>query len=280
MGITSFINNLNDSYDYLILEVGVDALKGMDKFLELFTPDISIITGFAPQHLATFKTLENIINEKMKLAYATKEKVYINGEFKDHIKVYKNNFSFYNFNDIKVLSDYEFEYKNIVYKTNIFGTHLWLNLLPVIDCSLDLKTPLNLVKKEIQKIRNYEHRFEPQNIDNGLLIDDSYNSNYYSFLKSISYVSSLKGYKILITPGLIELGDKSYIYNTDIALKAKEIFDLIILVGKNKAFKENLKSSENFRTFLNFNDSLNYAKNIKYYKIILIENDLPDVYIE
>ena len=277
LGITSFINNnLNEKYDYIILEVGVDKKNGMNKFLKLFTPDISIVTGIAPQHLTTFNSIENIINEKMKLAYATKQKAFINGEF---IKENNNKFIYFNSSEIESKID-GFYYEKEYYPTKLFGRHLYVNLLSAIKVSKYLEVPDNIIKDSIKNIDNAPHRFQCIKKENDIIIDDSYNSNYYSFLKALDSVNDLKGYKIIITPGLIELGKLSYKYNTLVAEKCNSVFDKIYLVGNNKAFIDTLKSTEKLETFSKFSDAYESAQKIKKDKVILIENDLPDVFIE
>jgi UDP-N-acetylmuramoyl-tripeptide--D-alanyl-D-alanine ligase len=277
LGITSFINDkLNEEFDYVILEVGVDSKNGMNKYLKLFTPEISIITGIAPQHLSTFKTLDNIINEKMKLAHKAKQKAFINEEF---IKEKDDKFIYFNSDEIKASSN-GFYYEEEYYQTRLFGEHLYTNLLAVIKVCKYLKVPDKIIKETIKDIENANHRFEPIMQGNDLIIDDSYNSNYYSFMKAIECVEKINKYKIIITPGLIELGKYSYRYNTLVAERCNSVFDKIILVGKNNAFIDTLKSTEKLETFSNFNDAYSFANKIKKDKVILIENDLPDVFIE
>lgn len=279
LGITSFINNsLNDYYDYLILEVGVDKKNGMNKFLKLFTPDISVVTGLAPQHLSTFKTIENIANEKLKLANAAKDKAFINGDF-ELLKKENKKYYYCHSEDIKLIEK-GFEYKNAKYLTNLFGSHLFINLAIVIEIAKYLKVNGNILKEEIKKITNAKHRFECFKNGNNMIIDDSYNSNLYSFSKALDSLSKIDKYKIIITPGLIELENKSYEYNAIVAKKCLEVCDKIYLVGNNIAFKEILKSTEKLETFSSFNDAYKNAILINVDKVILIENDLPDIFIE
>jgi len=243
------------------------------------TPDIVIVTGFAPQHLATFKTIENIVNEKMKMAYIAKEKVFINGEFKDLIKE-DFGFIYYYENELEYININSFKYNNYMYETKLLGKHLWVNLLVSIKVSEYINIPPYLIKKEVKHITNTEHRFQLKNEGNYLVIDDSYNSNLYSFCKALDSLNDINKYKIIITPGLIELGNKAKEYNEIIAIKCLDICDKIILVGNNKYFAEKLKSSEKFSTFLSFKEAFDFAKSIDEDKVILIENDLPDVFIE
>ena len=167
-----------------------------------------------------------------------------------------------------------------MYETKLFGKHLWVNLLSSIKVCEHINIPPYLIKKEVKNITNTEHRFQLKNEDNYLVIDDSYNSNLYSFCKALDSLNDINKYKIIITPGLIELGNKAKEYNEIIARKCLDICDKIILVGNNKYFAEKLKSSEKFSTFLSFKEAFDFAKSIDEDKVILIENDLPDVFIE
>lgn len=46
----------------------------------------------------------------------------------------------------------------------------------------------------------------------------------------------MDGYRVVVTPGMIELGNKEYEYNFEFGKQIGEISnaDLVILVGKNK----------------------------------------------
>jgi UDP-N-acetylmuramoyl-tripeptide--D-alanyl-D-alanine ligase len=68
MGIIKSINEHSSCYDeYFICEYGVDKVKGMNKLLKIVKPDIAIITEIGNQHLLSFKSMDNIFKEKIKL---------------------------------------------------------------------------------------------------------------------------------------------------------------------------------------------------------------------
>src|SRR5690606_7307390 len=65
MGISLMINNdATYSDEVLILEMGATHTGDIQKLVNLTNPHYAIITDIGPQHLETFKTIENIINEK------------------------------------------------------------------------------------------------------------------------------------------------------------------------------------------------------------------------
>jgi len=66
MGISLMINNYATySDEVLILEMGATHTGDIQKLVNLTNPHYAIITDIGPQHLETFKTIENIINEKL-----------------------------------------------------------------------------------------------------------------------------------------------------------------------------------------------------------------------
>ena len=70
-GVLLTINNLLKPYhEILILEIGVDCKKGMDKFTKYFDFDYCLVSAIGNQHIKTFKSIENIIKTKFELCDA------------------------------------------------------------------------------------------------------------------------------------------------------------------------------------------------------------------
>ena len=94
--VKSIRENVSREDDYFICEYGVDKKGGMDKLLKIVKPDIALITEVGPQHILTFKNIENIKNEKIKIAKALKENEFVvinndNEYLKKEIKFLKCN---------------------------------------------------------------------------------------------------------------------------------------------------------------------------------------------
>ncbi|MBQ9791045.1 MAG: hypothetical protein IJW28_00505, partial [Clostridia bacterium] len=69
-GITKTILSDLDYYvDYFICEMGADDTGDIKKLCNIITPNYAIITNIGRQHLETFKSIDNIINEKLSLYY-------------------------------------------------------------------------------------------------------------------------------------------------------------------------------------------------------------------
>ena len=93
--------------------------------------------------------------------------------------------------------------------------------------------------------------------------------------------------KILVTPGMIELGEKQDECNFIFGTQAAEVCDYNVLVGEKqtKSIYEGILSTgydkEKVIVATNLNNALKSVENIKsgdLQKIVLLENDLPDNY--
>ena len=97
-------------------------------------------------------------------------------------------------------------------------------------------------------------------------------------------LSGFDGQKIIITPGMIELGEKQDELNEELGRYAAGICDFIFLVGEKqtRSIKNGVLASgfekERLVIFERVEDAINAAKALPCDKrnCILIENDLPD----
>ena len=118
------------------------------------------------------------------------------------------------------------------------------------------------------------------------IIDDAYNSNPVGSKAAVETLKLFDGIRILITPGMVELGDKEEEYNHKFGTYAADCCDHILLVGKKrtKPIYEGALSKgfpeDRLKAFDKLEEALSYAYEIKGqgHKYILLENDLPDNY--
>ena len=143
----------------------------------------------------------------------------------------------------------------------------------------------NMVPR-VREIKNVDHRLQLLNKGNMNIIDDSYNSNPVSSKSAIDTLGEFNGTKIIVTPGLIELGEKEDQYNYELGEYITKVCDYVFLVGKDHSKKilEGIKS-KNFdesRIFVVESPEEAMKKivtlGIKDRITVLLENDLPDNY--
>ena len=86
--------------------------------------------------------------------------------------------------------------------------------------------------KAVLNVKSVEHRLELRNAGNITYIDDSYNSNPVGSKMALDVLKDMPGKRVIITPGMVELGKESYKLNKKFGTYMKGSCDEIILVGK------------------------------------------------
>ena len=120
------------------------------------------------------------------------------------------------------------------------------------------------------------------------MIDDAYNANPEGCIEAVSVLSYFKNMKrAIITPGLVELGEKEYDFNYKLGLAAAKVCDKIILVGRQRAVpmqKAVLSTdfdSKNLHIVSSFAEAMEiYSAFADNNTVVLVENDLPDNYLK
>lgn len=142
--------------------------------------------------------------------------------------------------------------------------------------------PKRAVETIIASIPPSPHRLEAKKTNGLTIIDDTYNSNPEGFDLALKELAKLPGHpKILVTPGMIELGEAQFSENQKAAQKATKICDIIIVVGEtNKdALFSGLKSFKQKYWVKNLSEAQKTIPEVaKPGASILFENDLPDQY--
>ena len=128
------------------------------------------------------------------------------------------------------------------------------------------------------------NRLEIKSYNNITIIDDSYNSNYKGFIEALNILNKSNGKKILLTPGIVELGKyRKELYESLVDHIIRNS-DIVILVGyfQTRTLFNLLKDS-NLEIYVlhSFKEGYNFFLEIsKRYDecSLLIENDVPDIY--
>jgi UDP-N-acetylmuramoyl-tripeptide--D-alanyl-D-alanine ligase len=309
MGITKTIRNmLRPTHDIFISEMGAKQRGDIKELCDLVNPRIGILTSIGNQHLESFKTLKNIQDTKFELIEALPQDGIGFLNFDDaNISSRKLNFRCkiitfgirstnldYQAHDIKYSStgtQFQVSKKDgttAIFESILLGEHNVNNILACIAVGSELGIPLDKLVLYVRKIKAVQHRLEILHRANQItIIDDSYNSNPVGSKAALDVLKQLNGRRILITPGMVELGDKEYELNKSFGVYAAEVCDYIILVGKNqtKHIQDGLTEAGYPESKLyiakNLNDALQHLDKVADSgSFVLLENDLPDNYIE
>lgn len=306
VGIVKSIRECVDKEDkYFICEYGVDKKGGMNKLLKIIKPNISLVTEIGPQHILTFRSIENIKKEKLKIVNILKENesaiinndnIYLN-ESKDDLKCNVITYGIKNQSDIMAKniimsnkgSSFDLyindkKYKNI--KLCLLGEHNIMNFLGAVGVIKCMGISLNKINNMASSIKPVEHRLELKVLQGIKVIDDGFNANEVGFKKAVDVLNLMKEEKYIITPGIIEQGENSEIINYELGKYMANKIDFAILVEENaRVIKKGLLANgfEENRIIVkkDFLEAWEYVKKINSEnKIFLIENDLPSIYLK
>jgi UDP-N-acetylmuramoyl-tripeptide--D-alanyl-D-alanine ligase len=144
------------------------------------------------------------------------------------------------------------------------------------------------IARGIGKIKPVEHRLQLVANPGGLtVIDDAFNSNIRGAEQAFLVLREMGGRRIVVTPGMVELGDREEEMNRTFGRIAADCCDLAILVGKKRSsaiadgFREKGFPEQNLLIVSNLEEAAELLKvQAKPGDTVLFENDLPDNYSE
>jgi UDP-N-acetylmuramoyl-tripeptide--D-alanyl-D-alanine ligase len=121
-----------------------------------------------------------------------------------------------------------------------------------------------------------------------LVIDDAFNSNPDGAKAALDVLNSFTDRrKIIVTPGMVELGDIEETENFKFGEQIASVCDIAILVGKKRTLpiyqgmKKHNFNEDNLYVVNSLNEATEILKTLtKVNDVVLFENDLPDTYDE
>ena len=173
--------------------------------------------------------------------------------------------------------------------TKLLGRHNILNRVGAAAVAHSLGAAPEDIAFAVSRLTPTEHRLEMKtSVSGSLLIDDAYNANPEGCLEAVNVLGSFEGMqKVIITPGLVELGDKEFEYNKALGEAAAKVCDKLIFVGKKRS--EPLVAGANDVGFdpdniyiaSSFMEAMEiYSSFANSNTVVLLENDLPDNYLK
>lgn len=310
LGVTRTIRSILKPYhEIFIAEMGAKQLHDIQEICDMVHQKYSILTAIGEQHLETFKTLDNIKKTKYEIvdtlpadgvAFLNKDDENImsyQSSNRDCRKVYygidAENLD-YRAKDIKFSSIgstftvEKYDGTSTVMTTKLLGKHNIYNILAAVAVGSEFGIPLEKIAMAIKQVQPVPHRMELRK-RSGLItiIDDSFNSNPRGSRMAVDVLGEMDGFRVLVTPGMIELGEKEYEYNKQLGAYATQKCDYIILVGEKQTkplqagVKEAGYPEDKYYVAKNLQDAIAHLNEIvKEESIVLLENDLPDTFNE
>lgn len=309
-GLMITINEHLDKYnDYFIAEMGACKQGEIKELCDLVSPKYGIITRIGLAHLETFGSEEIIQHTKFELIESLPS---------DGIGVLnaddENQLSYNIKNDCKILwigidnknvdvyaKDLELTYKGTKFKvkfknddklyefeTKLLGRNNIYNILGGIALGKELGISITDLQKAVKRVEPVEHRLSMTKYYDINLIDDAYNSNPMGCKMALEVLSMMPGKHMVVTPGMIEVGEKEYEVNKEFGHQiAESKTDEVILIGteKTKPIYEGLVEKnypkDKIHVLNDVMDAFPLMMKLKENETyVLLENDLPDSFNE
>jgi len=313
MGVTKVMrSDLKPMHDVFVVEMSAKKPGDIKELCELVKPQYGLITAIGEQHLETFKTLENITNTKnelieslppdgiaffnaddincQKLAKAAKCHVVrygieaIDSSLDYLVKDLTINEHGSNFTVVRTRDN-----SQAIFQTKLLGKYNIYNVLGAIALASEFGVELHDMLYPVKQLVAIPHRLALKRVGADIVfIDDAFNSNPVGSKMALEVLEQISGKrKIIITPGMIELGVKEDEYNERFGKYIAQVCDYVILVGKGQttALQRGLLAEKYPDSALFIAADFAAAKQhleqiLQAGDVVLFENDLPDNYSE
>lgn len=309
-GLIRSINNYLDKFnDIFIAEMGAFKVGEIKTTCKLMKPTHGVLTTIGEAHLESFGSRENIQRGKFELieslpsggiailnaddewqvSYKLKNDkcrvlwIGINNKDADVVAL--------NINLSGTGTDFDVQFKgddNLYhFHTKLLGKHNVYNLLAGILLGKELGMTISELQRGVNMVKTIEHRLELKKSGTLNIIDDAYNSNPVGSKMALDVLKLMPGLKIVVTPGMIELGDKQYELNKKFGEYIASSTDYVILVGKEQTkpiydgLMEKGFDKDKIKVINNVVDAFGIMRSLdEGNTYVLLENDLPDLFNE
>ncbi len=310
MGVIRTVREMLKPYNSIfICEMGAKQPGDIKEICDLVHPQIGIITAVGPMHLETFKTIKNVQSTKFEL---------IDSLPADGLAVINNDFEYCANRIVSNVEtsryalgggtseDVRYVAENIVYSpegtsftvkgpegysldltTRLVGACNISNLLGAVIVALKLGVTDSQIRYAVGRIEQVEHRLSIKKTPGGVtIIDDAFNSNPSGSKMALEVLASFKkGKRIIVTPGMIELGDRQKELNQELGKEIAKSADIAIIVGEYnrealvEGIKDNGFNTNNLYEVASFNEAQSVlGQLLQAGDTVLYENDLPDTF--
>lgn len=306
LGIALTVKNLDSTHDILITEMGARQKGDIKLLANMVKPHYGVLTGVNNQHLESFGSIENTKDTKFELfEYLQKDGVGFFSADNANALELSQRFTGEKYlsgtvgeDNLVTATDITHSVKGMTFTLNIkgekpvkctttlLGEHSVRNICLASAVAYKIGLSPREIATGINRLQSVGHRLElmPNN-KNIIVIDDSYNASVDSVNAAMDVLDTFEGRKIVVTPGLIELGKVEALANFEMGKVLAKHADLVIVIGKHNAVMliNGLLEGGMAREDIRFAKTLNKGNEmlnglIKEGDVVLFENDLPDNY--
>lgn len=318
MGVVRTIREkLSATHQVFIVEMGAKKPGDIKEICDIVQPHMGVISSIGEMHLDTFHNLDNIIRTKFELAESVAKEglVFLNydneyirkqklaqpvvryglgkaGEDNQQLDLWAENIE-----SGPKGSQFDLCFsdgRTIACQTKLLGKLNVLNIVAAAAVATRLGVEPSRLAQAVSRLEPVPHRLQLLPAGSRYqIIDDAYNSNPEGSRQALETLASFPGYKVIITPGMVELGDQEEEMNRRLGRHAARYCDFIIIVGQNRspAIMDGARragyNESNIYVADHIHDALEKADQLSRDlteeegpMTVLLENDLPDNFLD
>ena len=303
MGICKTVKKLQPAHKVFIAEMGARHVGDIKELCDIVHPDYAIINGIVGQHLETFGSLAAIRQTKYEIVESMPSGAVAytvdndnTSELFSDCKIKRIPAGLDKSKSPEVYADeieasssgskftLHYHDKSVVCYSELLGKHNVSNVCLAAAIALEMGLTLEEIAAGVSRLKPVAHRLEIIKVSGGAtVIDDSYNSNVRGISAALDVLSYFEGRKIVVTPGLVELGREQDIENYKFGKRLAFSCDIAVLVGRTASYciQDGLVDSDFDPDNIIIVKDLEAARKrlIKILRsgdVVLFENDLPD----
>ncbi len=307
MGVVRAIREqLRPHHQIFLCEMGARQRGDIEELCQIVHPKHGVITSVGPQHLETFGDLSGVIATKFELARALPPEGILavnydslparqEGEKRTEVLWYGVELEAGRGYRAEILEVgprgtrfvlYSPEGEEQEYQMSLLGAHNVANVAAALGLAHRLGVPLAKMRAGVRRLEPAPHRLQLLSRAGVSIIDDAYNSNPIGAKAALDTLALFPGCRILITPGLVELGQEEDEYNRQFGRQAAAVADYVYPVGslRGNRIRQGLLEAgfapEKCAVTQTLSEAMGLALALAtdLPKVILLENDLPDNY--
>ena len=172
------------------------------------------------------------------------------------------------------------------FSTRLLGHANVQNICGAIAVANYLGIPLSVLAPAVRQLESVPHRLQLIRQTGLTVIDDAYNSNPAGAKNALETLALCRGTRIVITPGLVELGDQELEFNQTLGRQAADCCHHLITVGESdrvdaicKGAREGGLHRDSIHSAATVQQAMDLARSLSGdSKMVLLLNDLTDNY--
>ena len=310
MGLCLVINNmLKPEHQVLVVEMGIRHPGDMRELCEIVQPHVAVETSVGIAHLESMGSIENIAKEKGDLVECLRTDgitvlnadddrvdamsvrapgrvLRVSAEGDASADIAASDISYGAEGAHFTVRDETGEQQT--FRTRLLGRHNVINILLGIAVGRAMDLRLRQMVYAVERLQPVEHRLYLRKQGSINIIDDAFNSNPVGARSAVEILGEFReGRRVIVTPGMIELGERQFEENKRLGEYIADHVDLALLVGdeQTRPIQEGLKAKrfpeDKWKVVPSLHEAQAYLKTyLRPGDTVLYENDLPDQYAE